>query len=115
MYEISPFNNGTVLYKMTVEEIKNFLIGSGSGFYYSGIHIQKSAGEVIIKDTLDRIIPDDYVLKVGINDYIPAVHSLYFPENGERQTLTAAETLVAYLQTVSDPIDFSSCYNYFRY
>ncbi|WP_346854233.1 bifunctional UDP-sugar hydrolase/5'-nucleotidase [uncultured Draconibacterium sp.] len=115
IYEISPFNNGTVFYNMTVEEIKNFLIGSGSGFYYTGIHIQKSGGQVIIKDTLDRIIPDDYVLKVGINDYIPAVHSLYFPENGEKQTLTAAETLVAYLQTVNTPIDFSSCYNYFRY
>ncbi|MCD6353961.1 MAG: 5'-nucleotidase C-terminal domain-containing protein [Prolixibacteraceae bacterium] len=30
IYEISPFNNGTIIYKMTVAQIKEFLIGSGS-------------------------------------------------------------------------------------
>lgn len=115
IYEISPFNNGTVLYEMTVEEIKLFLQGSGSGFYYSGIQIRKTGGAIEISDRLGRKIPDDYVLKVGINDYIPAVHSSYFPNNGIVQTLTAAETIIAYLESNSSPVDFSTCYNYFRY
>jgi len=115
IYEISPFNNGTVLYKMSVEEIKAFLKGSGSGFYYSGISIQKAGSEIIIRDELGRTIPENYVLKVGINDYIPAVHSLYFPAKGEIQPLTAAETIIAFLESNTNPIKFSNCYNYFRY
>ena len=115
IFEISPFNNGTVLYEMTVEEIKTFLRGSGSGFYYSGIHISKNGSEIEIRDELNRKIPDEHTLKVAINDYIPAVHSLYFPDNGQVQSLTAAETIIAYLQANSKPIDFSYCNNYFRY
>jgi len=115
IYEISPFNNGTVLYQMTVQEIKDFLRGSGSGFYYSGIEIRKTGGAVEIRDKQGRKIPDEHVLKVAINDYIPAVHSTYFPNNGEVQLLTAAETIIAYLESTSDTIHYSDCNNYFRY
>jgi hypothetical protein len=38
-FEFSPFNNSTVIYEMTVIEIKNFLKGFRSGFYFSGINI----------------------------------------------------------------------------
>jgi hypothetical protein len=100
---------------MTVEQIKLFLQGSGSGFYYSGIQIRKVDGSIEIRDAQGRKIPNEYVLKVGINDYIPAVHPLYFPDNGMVQSLTAAETIIAYLEGNNAPIDFSSCYNYFRY
>lgn len=115
IYEISPFNNGTVIYEMTVAEIKIFLKDSGSGFYYDGILISKSNNEIIIRDRLSRVIPDDYVLKVGINDYIPAVHSIFFPEEGKIQPLTAAETIITFLENNSDPIDFKGYNNYFRY
>jgi len=115
IYEISPFNNGTVMYQMTVQEIKDFLRGSDSGFYYSGIQIRKTNGAVEIRDEQGRKIPNDYVLKVGINDYIPAVHSSFFPSNGEVQPLTAAETIITYLETTSNTINYSDCYNYFHY
>ena len=115
IYEISPFNNGTVLYQMTVQEIKNFLSDSGSGFYYSGIQIKKVNNAIEIRDEQGRKIPDDYVLKVGLNDYIPAVHSSFFPKNGEIQPLTAAETIIAYLESTTGSINYSNCYNYFRY
>ncbi len=115
IYEISPFNNGTVLYEMTVEQIKLFLQGSDSGFYYSGIQIKKAGGAIEIRDELGRKIPDNYLLKVGINDYIAAVHSSYFPENGIIQSLTAAETIIAYLESINTSINYSNCYNYFRY
>jgi 5'-nucleotidase / UDP-sugar diphosphatase len=115
IFEIAPFNNGTVIYEITVSDIKNFLIGSGSGFYYSGIQILKSGNNVIIKDLNGNTIPDDYVLTVGLNDYIPAVYDSYFPSNGNRQLLTAAETLITYLEEINDQVDYQDCNHYFRY
>lgn len=115
IFEISPFNNGTVIYEMTVSEIKNFLKNSGSGFYYSGVNILKSGSDIVIKDGNNSTIPDDYVLTVGINDYIPAVHDLYFPSEGNRQLLTAAETLIYFLENVTATIDYRGSNCYFRY
>lgn len=115
IYEISPFNNGTVLYQMPVRDIKAFLRRSGSGFYYSGVSINKVNGAIEIRDSNGHQIPDDYVLKVGVNDYIPAVHANYFPENGEIQALSAAETIIAFLKETNSAIDYSGCNSYFRY
>lgn len=115
IYEISPFNNGTIIFEMTVAEIKQFLIGSESGFYYSGIIIRKTGDKIIINDIHNREIPDDYLLSVGINDYIPAVHPMYFPDNGILQSLTAAETLIAYLENINNEVDYQYCNRYFRY
>ena len=63
----------------------------------------------------DRKIPDDYILKIGINDYIPAVNYIYFPDDGVIQPLTAAETLIAYLENVNSKIYYPNCNRYFRY
>lgn len=115
IYEISPFNNGTVIYEMSVAEIKKFLAESGSGFYYSGIIIDKIDREVVLFDESGNHLNDDEVLKVGINDYIPAVHSPYFPEDGEVQPLTAAETIIKYLENTTGNIDYSNCSRYFYY
>lgn len=115
IYEISPFNNGTVIYEMSVAEIKEFLIGSESGFYYSGIIIRKIGDNIQIKDLQERDIPNDHILKVGINDYIPAVHEIYFPNNGTVQPLTAAETLISYLENINSQVNYPNCNQYFRY
>jgi 2',3'-cyclic-nucleotide 2'-phosphodiesterase (5'-nucleotidase family) len=115
IYEIDPFNNGTMIYEMTVLEIKNFLKGSGSGFYYSGIQIGKNGSEVVIRDLNNHEIPDDYVLKVGLSDYIPAVHELYFPETGIAQAKTSAETIISYLENYDGEINYKQCSYYFRY
>lgn len=112
---VSEANHSTVIYEMTVAQIKQFLTESGSGFYYSGIQISKSNSEVVIRDNFGREIPEEYVLEVGINDYIPAVHSLFFPESKEIQPLTAAETIIAYLEDLDNTVNFSGCSNYFRY
>ena len=115
IYEISPFNNGTIIFEMTVAEIKQFLIGSKSGFYYSGLIIRKVGDNIQVNDLHDRKIPDDYILRIGINDYIPAVNSLYFPDNGIIQPLTAAETLIAYLENINSEVDYPDCNRYFRF
>ncbi|HKL32839.1 MAG TPA: bifunctional UDP-sugar hydrolase/5'-nucleotidase [Tangfeifania sp.] len=115
IYEIDPFNNGTMIYKMTVAEVEEFLRGSGSGFYYSGGSISKNGSEIIIRDLNGNEIPEDYVLEIGINDYIPAVHEIYFPDNGEVQPFSTAETIIVYLENNEVEVKYSQCYHYFRY
>jgi len=115
VFEISPFNNGTVIYDMTVSEIKYFLEESRSGFYYSGIQIAQIGSEIQIKDLGGNILPNNTILTLGTNDYIPAVYNTYFPSNGNVQTLTAAETIISYLENVSSQVNYPSCNRFFKY
>ncbi|MDX8339962.1 bifunctional UDP-sugar hydrolase/5'-nucleotidase [Draconibacterium sp. IB214405] len=115
IYEISPFNNGTVIYEMSVADIKKFLAESGAGFYYSGILIDEIDQDVVLFDESGKYLDNDKILRVGINDYIPVVHSPYFPENGEVQELTAAETIIKYLENTTGEINYSGCSRYFHY
>jgi 2',3'-cyclic-nucleotide 2'-phosphodiesterase (5'-nucleotidase family) len=115
IFEISPFNNGTVIYNMTVGEIKDFLRGSHSGFYYSGVEINQIGSDIQIKDLSNNVLSDNTVLTLGTNDYIPAVYDNYFPVNGNVQTLTAAETIISYLENVNDQVSYPSCVKFFRY
>jgi len=114
IYEISPFNNGTVIYEMSVWDIKKFLRGSGSGFYYSGIQIKQVDQDVEIRNMQGKILSDDTILRVGINDYIAAVHDRYFPENGEIQNQTDAESIISYLENTTKAVDYPVCDRYFR-
>ena len=115
IFEIDPFNNGTIKYRMTVGDIKKFLQGSGSGFYYSGVKIEQIGPEIVIKNSEREILVDDTELLLGINDYIPAVHDHFFPPNGEVLAMTSAESLIYYLQRINDQVSYSNCTNYFRY
>ena len=115
IYEIAPFNNGTVIYTMSVAEIKAFLKGSASGFYYSGGKLSQNGNSVVITDLNDVVLSDDVVLKVGVNDYTAAVHASYFPANGEIQDLTTAETMISFLLEIDDQVDLAGCNRYFRY
>ncbi len=115
IYAISPFNNGTLIYNMSVAEIKTFISETESGNYYSGIQIEKVDNTLIIKDAEGNILDDATILTVGINDYIPTVYSSYFPENGVVQSLTAAETLIAYLETINNQVNYPVCDCYFRF
>lgn len=114
IYEITPFNNGTVIYEMTVLDIKKFLRGSGSGFYYSGIQIKQINQDIEIRNMQGQRLSDETILKLGINDYIPAVYDKYFPESVQIQNMTDAETIISYLTNTGDPIDYANCNRYFR-
>ncbi len=115
IYEIDPFSNGTVIYDMTISEIKSFLMGSGSGFYYSGVQINQVGNIIEIKDMDNVVISDDTVLTLGINDYIPAVWDNYFPTNGNTQASDSADTIIYYLQNINAEVNYTNCSNYFRY
>jgi len=114
IYEISPFNNGTIIYEMSVFDIKKFLRDSGSGFYYSGIQISQADQDVIIKDLQGKTLPDDTILKLGMNDYIAAVHHSFFPENGVKQNQTDAESIISYLSEMNSQVDYPNSDRYFR-
>ncbi len=115
IFEISPFNNGTVIYDMSVSDIKNFLEGTRSGFYHSGIQLEQIGNDIRIKDLNDNIIPDSTILTIGTNDYIPAVYEKYFPLIGDVQSLTAAETIISYLENNNSQVNYPNCDRYFRY
>lgn len=115
IYWILPFDNGIVTYTMTVSEIKNFLIGSESGFYYSGIILEQKNGDVILKDNEGQVLDDNYNLTVGLNDYIPAVYDNLFPPDGDILPLKDAETIIDWLKNNPQPINYPECNRYFRY
>jgi len=115
IYEIDPFNNKAVTFEMSVSDIKTFLIGSESWFCYSGIQIEQIGNEVKIRDLIGNILSDNMNLSIGINDYIPAVHDSYFPENGNIQSFTTAEAIMYYLNNVNNVVNYPACSRYFRY
>ena len=115
IYAMDPFQNGAVIYDMTAAEIKDFLEGSGAGFYYSGISIEQSGMEIQLKYPDGSIIPDNSSLRVGINDYIPAVHEAFFPASLSRQPYTTAEAIIYYLENINSELSYPGCSRYFRY
>ncbi len=114
IFEILPFNNPAMIYEMTVAEIKTFLKESGSGFYYSGVKFENDNGYIDVKDLNGNLIPDNTILSVGLNDYIPAVYDAYFPNNGVIQPQTDAETVISYLEEINSEINYSDS-NYFKF
>jgi len=115
VYAFDPFNNGAVIYELSVSDIKAFLKGSGSGFYYSGLLIEQDANSVVIRDLENNILPNNTILKVGINDYIPAVYDSYFPTGGDVQPYTTAEAIIYFLENINDQVDYPDCGNFFNY
>lgn len=115
IFQILPFNNPMIIYNMSVSEIKAFLKGSGSGFYYAGVIFEKSNNNVIVKDLNGNILSDRTILSVGVNDYIPAVFDTYFPTSNTVKAETDAETVINYLEKTSTQINYSSSNNFFRF
>ena len=115
IYEIDPFSNGTVIYDMTVAEIKTFLMGSGSGFYYSGVQINQTGNSIEIKNMNNVVLSDNTLLTLGMNDYIPAVYDDYFPANGSIQALDSADTIIFYLENINSDVNYPNCAHYFKY
>lgn len=115
IYEIDPFNNGAMIYQMSVSEIKDFLKGMDHSFCYSGIQVDRIGDEVQVSDLSGEIIPDEAVLSVGINDYIPAVYDSYFPTEVDAQPFTTAEAIIYYLKSIHNEVDYSNCDRYFSY
>lgn len=115
IYAIDPFNNGSLVFTMSVAEIKNFLRQTGDGFFYSGISLSTENGRIVARDLKGDVIPDETVLSVGMNDYIPARYDQHFPAQYEAKPFTTSEALINWLENNPEDIDYSDCTKYFRY
>ena len=115
IYSIDPFNNGSVIYTMSVAEIKNFLKNSKASIYYSGIYITQENNTIIIKNKEHQILNDNETLTIGLNDYIPAVYDTYFTKTPTLLPNTTAETLIEFLENTTTPINYTQVDSYFKY
>ena len=113
---IDPFNNGSVIYSLTVGEIEDFLESSGAGMFYAGVKITQEGQDVELRNLSGDLLPDAQEMKLGINDYIAAVHDGFF-DNYEPniQDYTTAELMMQFLRGTDSPIDYTGCTHYFRY
>ena len=117
IYNMDPFNNGSVIFTLTAGEVEDFFIQTGAGFHISGIDfVVESENDLTIYDDEGNAFAEDDLITIGINDYIPAVHDSYFPlEKASIQELTTAETIIEYLKTINSTVDAEGCENYFRF
>ncbi|MBL4939211.1 MAG: bifunctional metallophosphatase/5'-nucleotidase [Lutibacter sp.] len=115
IYTIDPFNNGSVTYTMTAGEIKNFLKNSGTGFYYSGLLIEQDGNYITLNNLNNEPISDSTNLTIGLNDYIPAVYDSFFSKTPTYKPYTTAEAIINYLEKNSNPINYTSYNNYFKF
>jgi len=112
IYNMDPFNNQSVVFTMTVEEIKNFFTETGERLHVSGIIIENGTEGLIIKDISGNELSNETSLTLGINDYIPAVYESYFPlEKATIKDLTTAETIIQYLKTINSTLVYEGCNN----
>lgn len=114
IYSIDPFNNGSVTYTMTVGEIKDFLKGSKVGIYYAGLEIEQENGVITLLKN-GKELNNTIALKVGLNDYIPAVYDTYFTQTPTITPYTTAETIINYLENNAAPINYSQVNKYFKF
>ena len=96
--------------------LAQFLWSQADRLFLQGVGNEILQGnDIVIADQYDHIIPNDSMLTVGINDYIPAVHEAYFPASGYIQSLTAAETIISYLVNIDNQVNYPGCDRYFRF
>lgn len=116
IFNMDPFNNGSVIFTMTAGEIKNFFLQTGTGMHVSGISFERIGNDIVIYDEAGSEINDAEVLRIGINDYIPAVYDSYFSfDDADVKELTTAETIIEYLKTMNSTLDYEGCDRYFKY
>lgn len=114
IYRMDPFNNGSVVFTMTVAEIKDFFENTGAHMHISGISLENSGSGIIIYNESGDEMGDNETVTIGINDYIPAVHDSYFNYSGaDIKELTTAETIIQYLKTVNSTVGYEGCDRYY--
>ncbi len=112
--KIAPFGNRAVIFDMTLDELESFLVSDIEGMHYTGINIQQEGTDLIFLDASDEILPDNFPMKVALNDYVATKYAEFLKPEREVLTLTMAEILMEYVDKV-DTVSFEGCSRYFRY
>ncbi len=116
IFNMDPFNNGSVVFTMTAREVKDFFIDSGAGLHVSGITLVRQGNDIQIFNEEGVEISDETELTLGTNDFIPSVYDAFFSfEDAELRELTTAETLIDYMKTINSTMDHANCNRFFRY
>ena len=116
IFQMDPFNNGSVVFTMTAREIKDFFIETRVGLHVSGINMERFENDIIIRNEQGVNIDDATELTIGVNDYIPAVNDSYFSiADAEIRDLTTAESILSYLKTMNSTLNYEGCNHYFSY
>ena len=114
IFEMDPFNNGSVVFTKTVGDYKDFFCTDGGWYTIAGVEIEEGPGSVrMFMDGVE--LADAELLSIGMNDFIPANNPEFFPfEEAEIKNLTTAETIIQYLTEVNNTVDFENCNNFFQ-
>lgn len=115
IFQMDPFNNGSVIFTKSVGDYKDFLCTDGGWYTISGVEIEEGSGSIRMFMEDGSELADSDVLRLGMNDFIPANHPDFFPiADAEIQELTTAETILKYLSEVESTVDYEGCNNFFR-
>lgn len=116
IFNMDPFNNGSIVYTMTAREVASFFVQTGAGLHVSGIELTPDGQDLIIRDEDGNEYADDDLITIAINDYIPAVYENHFPlDKAQLQDQTTAESIIQYLKTINSTVDSDGCNQYFEF
>ncbi|MDA3865416.1 MAG: bifunctional UDP-sugar hydrolase/5'-nucleotidase [Salinivirgaceae bacterium] len=105
--EIDPFNNGLVIYKLSVSNVATFLKQSNARFYYAGYQLNYSNRELQMFDEAGHQLADTVTISLAVNDYIAAVYSHLLPRSYQEYPLKSSETIISYVRSLTQSIDFT--------
>ena len=109
IYQLDPFGNSVVIYRMTPAEIRTLLMNSYrkaskradllvSGMTYT-IHTHDGkAVSVTIKDMNGNPLDENKQYKVGINSYLASSYRFDHADPGHETTATSSDALIEYLK-----------------
>jgi 5'-nucleotidase len=109
VYTIDPFGNGLETYSVSVSDLKSFFADHFS-MAYSGLHISKVAGQIVIKSQEGgALLADSTHIKIAVNDYISNLNPEIFTALIKRYDLTTADYLISYLKAQEQALDNQGC------
>ena len=103
VYSIDPFNNEVVVFQMTGDQVKRFIINSyrkNGGFpsYVSGMNYRVEDGKNVWVDMKDGGFSTKKVYKVAINSYMASTVNIESVDEGRSMFKTSEEMLIDYLR-----------------
>jgi 5'-nucleotidase len=104
VYSIDPFNNEVVVYQMTGEQVKKFILNNyrkngGYPSYVSGMTYKVGDdGRSVWVDMIGENFSTKKTYKVACNSYIASTVTIESVDDGESMFMTSEEMLIEFLK-----------------
>ena len=104
VYSIDPFNNEVVVYQMTGEQVKKFILNSyrkngGHPSYVSGMTYKMSDdGQKVWVEMEGEQFSTKKTYKVAFNSYMASTVNIESVDDGESMFMTSEEMLIEFLK-----------------